>query len=64
MKTNWVAPGEGATIWELTELLDWTPMRFIFPPYTPNMKTNLAISSTGVVEEYDRQRFAVAEVKG
>jgi hypothetical protein len=62
MITNWVAPGEGATVQELRTLLGFVP-RHLDGAEKQEQRTNLAISSTGTIEDYDRQRFAYTDVE-
>lgn len=59
MKTNWTEPGCGSTIGELKELFGECPKRCQKNhhnfPY--DSRTNLFITPTGEVEEYDFQRL-------
>ena len=59
MKTNWTAPGAGATVGELINELGYRPIWT--QNISMNQQTNLALTSTGEVEEYDRRRFENAE---
>ena len=60
MKTNWTAPGAGATVGELVNELGFRPIWTLDIPM--EQRTNLALASTGEVEEYDRRRFDNAEI--
>lgn len=60
MKTNWTGPGAGATVGELINELGFRPLWT--QKVLMSQRTNLALTSTGEVEEYDRRRFENAEV--
>lgn len=65
MKTNWVAPGKGATIQELVTMFGRTG-KLTHAHYMSgrqDRRTNLRITTTGEIEDYDYRRYDAAEAE-
>ena len=56
MITNWVVPKTGATMHELFATFRQWP-KYAPEEYRFSARTNLAITKTGVIEDYDYQRL-------
>jgi hypothetical protein len=62
MRTNWVAPGTGATLGELLETFSVWPSG-VDPSEPDDTRTNLMITTSGAVEAYDYDRLRSGNVE-
>lgn len=73
MKTNWTSPKKGATLNQLYQLIkrgkpwDWDSFNRLFHLAHKqkngwSAKTNLAITTTGELEQYDFERITKCEI--